>query len=259
VRAKAKIRDARIPYEVPERPELPARLESVLRVLYLVFNEGYVASAGPAATRPDLSAEAIRTARLLVALLPDPEAEGLLALMLLHESRRSARVSPEGDIVLLTDQDRELWDRTAIAEGLARAASAMAAAEVGPYAIQAAIAGEHARVADTSATDWARIVSLYDLLLKADPSPVVELNRAAAIAMREGPEAGLALIDAILARGELGDYRHAHAARADLLRRLGRLDEARIAYERALALTAQEPERRFIEKRLREVAARPSG
>jgi RNA polymerase sigma-70 factor (ECF subfamily) len=254
VRAKAKIRDARIPYEVPDRPDLPLRLEPVLRVIYLVFNEGYAASRGPTATRADLSAEAIRTARLLVALLPDPEAMGLLGLMLMHESRRQARTSHEGDVILFADQDRGLWDRALIAEGLALADRAMSAREIGPYSIQAAIAAEHAKAVDAAAIDWARIAELYDILLKADPSPVIELNRAVAIAMRDGPAAGLAIIEAILSRGDLVDYRLAHASRADLLRRLGRRDDARDAYERALALTEQEPERRFIERRLRELA-----
>jgi RNA polymerase sigma-70 factor (ECF subfamily) len=225
----------------------------VLRVIYLVFNEGYSASTGATATRHDLSAEAIRVARLLVALLPDPEAVGLLALMVLHESRRTARTTPGGDLILLADQDRAIWDREAIAEGLSLADEAMAAPIVGPYAIQAAIASEHARAPSSDATDWARIVRLYDLLLRADPSPIVELNRAVAIAMRDGPPAGLALVDAILGRGHLTDYRLAHAARADFLRRLGRAAEAREAYRTALTLTDQEPERRFIERRLREL------
>jgi RNA polymerase sigma-70 factor (ECF subfamily) len=251
VRAKAKIREAGIPYEVPERTELPLRLESVLRVIYLVFNEGYSASAGTSATRSDLSAEAIRVARLLVQLLPDPEAIGLLALMLLHESRRVARTSLAGDVILLADQDRNLWDREAITEGLALARRVLASAEVGPYAIQAAIAAEHASAPVADATDWSRIVGLYDGLLASEPSPVVELNRAVAVAMRDEPAAGLALINAILDRGDLANYHLAHAARADLLRRLGRRDEARTAYEAALALAGQEPERRFLETRLR--------
>jgi RNA polymerase sigma-70 factor (ECF subfamily) len=253
VRAKAKIREAGIPYEVPERTDLPLRLEPVLRVIYLVFNEGYSASAGTTATRSDLSAEAIRVARLLVELLPDAEAIGLLALMLLHESRRTARTSPAGDVILLADQDRTLWDREAIAEGMALVRRVMTAAEIGPYAIQAAIAAEHARAPNADATDWPGIVGLYDLLLTSEPSPVAELNRAVAVAMRDGPEAGLVLIDAILNRGDLGNYHLAHAARADLLRRLGRTADARAAYERALALTGPDPDRRFIEKRLKEL------
>jgi RNA polymerase sigma-70 factor (ECF subfamily) len=253
VRAKAKIREAGIPYEVPERADLPLRLESVLRVIYLVFNEGYSASTGATATRHDLSAEAIRVARLLMALSPDPEVAGLLALMLLHESRRTARTSPDGDLVLLPDQDRTMWDRKAIAEGLSLATTAMAAPVVGPYAIQAAVASEHARAPTPDKTDWDRIVSLYDMLLTAEPSPVIELNRAVAVAMRDGSETGLRLVDAILARGELADYRLAHATRADLLRRLERPAEAREAYRTALTLTNQEPERRFIERRLREL------
>jgi len=254
VRAKAKIREARIPYVVPERGELPGRLEPVLRVIYLVFNEGYFASSGAAAIRGDLSGEAIRVARLLVTLMPDPEAIGLLALMLLQESRRKARISLEGDLILLADQERALWNRDEIAEGLRLARQAMASPEIGPYAIQAAIAAIHAEADDAKATDWAKIVGLYDLLLRADPSPVVELNRAAAVAMRDGPAAGLTLIDLILARGDLADYSLAHSARAELCRRLGRTAEAKTSYERALALTEQEPERRFIQGRLRELA-----
>jgi RNA polymerase sigma-70 factor (ECF subfamily) len=250
VRAKAKIRDARIPYQVPERAELADRLDSVLRVIYLVFNEGYSASAGAVLTRHDLSAEAIRLARLLVALLPEPEAIGLLALMLLHESRRAARTSPAGDLVLLEEQDRSLWNREQIAEGTALAQRALAAAEVGPYALQAAIAALHAQAPSTEATDWARIVAFYDLLLRAEPSPIVELNRAVAVAMRDGPQAGLLLVDDILGRGELANYHLAHAARAELCRRLGRYADARTAYEKVLSLVRQEPERRFIERRL---------
>lgn len=254
VRAKSKIRDARIPYEVPERSDLPMRLEPVLRVIYLVFNEGYAASAGAAITRSDLSGEAIRLGRLLVALLPDPEAVGLLALMLLQESRQAARTTDSGDVVLFADQDRTRWNAGLIAEGRALAAEAMSGPEIGPYGIQAAIAAVHADP-DAGAPDWPRIGALYDLLLRADPSPIVRLNRAAAIAMRDGPEAGLALIDGLLAEGDLDQYRFAHAARADLLRRLGRADEARAAYARALELTGQEPERRFLEGRIAELAA----
>jgi RNA polymerase sigma-70 factor (ECF subfamily) len=215
-----------------------------------VFNEGYSASAGAALTRPDLSGEAIRLGRLLCELLPDPEALGLLALMLLQESRRAARASPSGDLVLLEDQDRSLWNREQIAEGSALAARALASEQVGPYALQAGIAAVHAGAATAAATDWTRIVALYDVLAVAEPSPVIELNRAVAVAMRDGPAAGLPLIDAILARGSLEDYHLAHAARADLLRRLGRAAEARAAYARALDLARQEPERRFLQRRL---------
>jgi RNA polymerase sigma-70 factor, ECF subfamily len=253
VRAKAKIRDARIPYEVPAPDALPQRLDSVLRVVYLVFNEGYSASSGPSLTRVDLSGEAIRLGRLLVALLPEPEAIGLLALMLLHESRRAARASPAGDLVLLDEQDRALWNRDQIAEGSALVERALASRRIGPYTLQAAIAAVHADAATAAATDWAEIVGLYDLLLSADPSPVVELNRAVAVAMRDGPASGLALVDAILARGDLQDYRLAHAARADFCRRLGNATEARASYERALALARQEPERRFLARRLAEL------
>ena len=250
VRAKGKIRDAGIPYQVPGRTDLPERLDTVLQVVYLVFNEGYSASAGAAVTRPDLSAEAIRLGRLLVELLPDPEVLGLLALMLLHDARRAARTSRDGEIVLLDDQDRSLWDRGQIAEGVALVERALAARRVGPYVLQAAIAAVHAEAATPAATDWAEIVGLYDVLLRLAPSPVVELNRAAAVAMRDGPEAGLTAVDAILARGELGDYHLAHSARGELLRRLGRRDEAIAAYRRALALAVQDPERRLLEKRL---------
>ena len=253
VRAKAKIRNARIPYEVPSAADLPDRLDAVLRVVYLVFNEGYSASSGAALTRHDLSSEAINLGRLLVELLPEPEALGLLALMLLHDSRRAARTSPSGELILLNDQDRLLWNRDQIAEGLALVERALAALQVGPYTIQAAIAAVHANAFNAAATDWARIVVLYDLLARAEPSPVVELNRAVAVAMRDGPSAGLALIDAILGRGDLSDYHLAHAARADLCRRLGRIAEARASYERALSLTEQEPERRFLERRLAEL------
>jgi RNA polymerase sigma-70 factor (ECF subfamily) len=257
VRAKAKIRDARIPYQVPERPDLPDRLDAVLHVIYLVFNEGYSASSGGSLTRPDLSGEAIRIGRLLVELLPDPEAIGLLALMLLQESRRAARSSPKGELILLEDQDRSLWNCGQIGEGLALVERALASRRIGPYTLQAAIAAVHAEAPSAAATDWARIVGLYDVLVRADPSPVVELNRAAAVAMRDGPEHGLALIDAILARGDLADYHLAHAARADLCRRLERTAEARTSYCRALDLTRQEPERRFLEQRLRELADDP--
>ena len=254
VRAKAKIRNARIPYEVPLATDLPDRLDAVLRVVYLVFNEGYSASSGAALTRHDLSSEAISLGRLLVELLPEPEALGLLALMLLHDSRRAARTSPNGELILLNDQDRLLWNRDQIAEGLAVVERALAARQVGAYTIQAAIAAVHANASNAAATDWAQIVALYDLLVRAEPSPVVELNRAVAVAMRDGPSAGLALIDAILGRGDLSAYHLAHAARADLCRRLGRIAEARASYERALSLTGQEPERRFLERRLAELA-----
>jgi RNA polymerase sigma-70 factor, ECF subfamily len=250
VRAKGKIRDAGIPYQVPTPEELPRRLDTVLRVVYLVFNEGYSASSGPTLTRVDLSAEAIRLGRLLVALLPDPEAIGLLALMLLHESRRAARTSPTGEVVLLNDQDRSRWDRTRIEEGSLLVAQALASRRFGPYTLQAAIAAVHANAASADATDWRQIVGLYDVLMRSDPSPVVELNRAVAVAMRDGPAAGRALIDAILARGDLQDYHLAHAARADLCRRLGETAHARASYERAIALAKQAPERQFLERRL---------
>ncbi len=250
VRAKAKIRDAKIPYQVPTADELPERLDSVLRVIYLVFNEGYSASSGASLTRHDVSGEAIRVARLLVELLPESEAMGLLALMLLHESRRVARVSAAGDIVILEEQDRALWHRGMITEGTALVERALAAGDGGTYALQAAISAVHAEAPSAAATDWPQIVALYDVVLQTQPSPVVELNRAVAVAMRDGPAAGLTLIDALLARGELDDYRLAHAARADLCRRLGRDAEARLSYERTLQLTQLEPERRFIERRL---------
>ncbi|MFH0351570.1 MAG: RNA polymerase sigma factor, partial [Chromatiales bacterium] len=253
VRAKAKIRDARIPYQVPSLADLPDRLDSVLRVVYLVFNEGYSASSGGSLTRHDLSGEAIRLGRLLIELLPEPETVGLLALMLLQESRRAARSSPAGELVLLGDQDRSLWNRDRIAEGSALVERALRSRRFGPYTLQAAIAAVHANAPNPTATDWAQIVALYDVLLRADPSPVVELNRAVAVAMRDGPAAGLALIDSILARGDLSDYHLAHSARADLCRRLGRTAEARACYERALGLTKQEPERRFLERRLAEL------
>jgi RNA polymerase sigma-70 factor (ECF subfamily) len=255
VRAKNKIREAKIPYQVPAARDLPDRLESVLRVIYLVFNEGYAASSGPSLTRHDLSGEAIRLAQLLVELLPEPEAMGLLALMLLHESRRAARASPAGDLILLDEQDRSLWNRDQIADGSALVERALASRRIGPYTLQAAISAVHAEARDAAATDWEQIVGLYDVLARLEPSPVVELNRAVAVAMRDGPEAGLVLVDALLARGELDDYRLAHAARADLCRRLGRKSEARTSYERALALSRQEPERRFLERRLAELKA----
>jgi RNA polymerase sigma-70 factor (ECF subfamily) len=254
VRAKGKIRDAKIPYEVPARGDLPERLDAVLRVIYLVFNEGYAASSGQHVTRHDLSTEAIRLGRLLVELLPEPEAQGLLALMLLHDSRRAARSSPEGELILLEDQDRSLWNREQIGEGTRLVEEALPSGDAGPYAIQAAIAAVHAEAATAAATDWNEIVGLYGVLMGLTPSPVVELNRAVAIAMRDGPAAGLAIIDGILARGELRDYRLAHAARAELCRRLGRTSEARASFERALALTRQEPERRLLERRLAEVS-----
>jgi len=250
VRAKAKIRDARIPYVVPSETELPDRLDAVLRVVYLVFNEGYSASSGGSLTRHDLSGEAIRLGRLLIELLPEPEAMGLLALMLLQDSRRAARTSPTGDLILLDDQDRSLWNQDQIAEGLLLVERALSSRRIGPYTLQAAIAAVHAQAATAAATDWAQIVGLYDLLMQANPSPVVELNRAVAVAMRDGPLAGLALIDAILARGDLVKYHLAHSARADLCRRLGRTAEARASYERALGLTQQEPEQRFLQRRL---------
>ncbi|RZL93149.1 MAG: RNA polymerase sigma factor [Variovorax sp.] len=255
VRAKARIRDAGIPYQVPATVELPQRLDAVLRVVYLVFNEGYAASSGDALTRPDLSAEAIRLGRLLVELLPEPEAFGLLGLMLLNESRRAARTSAAGEMVLLDEQDRSLWNREQIAEGAALVVRALCSRRFGPYTLQAAIAAVHAEAADAGSTDWPQIAGLYEVLLRAQPSPVVELNRAVAIAMRDGPAAGLPLIDAILARGELVDYHLAHAARADLCRRLGRVADARAAYERALALARQTPERQFLQRRLTALAA----
>jgi len=256
VRAKAKIRDARIPYEVPSRSDLAARLDSVLHVTYLVFNEGYLASSGTALTRPDLSGEALRLARLTLELLPDPEVMGLLALMLLHESRRVARTSGD-ELILLEDQDRSLWNRDQIAEGIALVERALSSRRVGPYALQAAIAAVHAESPNAAATDWAQIVGLYDVLLRVDPSPLIELNRAAAIAMRDGPAAGLILIDALLARGELTQYLHAHSARAYLLRRLDRVADAIAAYERASTLATQEPERRFLARRLAQLRCHP--
>jgi RNA polymerase sigma-70 factor (ECF subfamily) len=253
VRAKAKIRDARIPYQVPERADIPGRLDTVLHVIYLVFNEGYSASAGESLTRHDLSGEAIRLGRLLAELLPEAEVIGLLALMLLHESRRAARTNESGELVLLDEQDRTRWNREQIVEGCALVERALTGRRVGPFTLQAAIAAVHAEARTAGDTDWAQIVGLYDVLVRADPSPVVELNRAAAIAMRDGPAAGLAIVDAILGRGELDSYHLAHSARADLCRRLGRIADARASYERALALVKQEPERNFLEKRLREL------
>ncbi|TMG82179.1 MAG: RNA polymerase sigma factor [Betaproteobacteria bacterium] len=253
VRAKAKIRDARIPYQVPTPNELPERLDSVLRVVYLVFNEGYSASSGQSLTRLDLSGEAIRLGRLLVELLPEPEVIGLLALMLLQESRRTARTSPTGELILLADQDRSLWNRDQIAEGSALVRTALESGRFGSYTLQSAIAAVHAGAVNADATDWGEIAGLYDVLLRVEPSPVVELNRAVAVAMRDGSAAGLALIDAILARGDLNEYHLAHAARADLCRRLGRTAQARASYERAVTLARQEPERRFLERRLAEL------
>ena len=253
VRAKAKIRQAHIPYQVPSREELPERLETVLQVIYLVFNEGYSASSGEALTRPDLSGEAIRLGRLLVELLPEAEALSLLALMLLHEARRPARTTPSGELVLLEEQDRSLWNRDLIGEGLAHLDRALSSQRFGPYTLQAAIVAVHAKASSAASTDWAQIVELYNLLMRVNPSPVVELNRAVAVAMLDGPSAGLELIDAILAQGELGDYHLAYSARAELSRRLGRAAEARRSYEQALALAQQEPERRFLEQKLREL------
>lgn len=251
VRAKAKIRDAKIPYQVPTLAELPERLDSVLRVIYLVFNEGYSASIGNELTREDLTREAIRLGRLLMQLLPEPEVMGLLALMLLHESRRTARTSPAGELILLDEQDRSLWDAGLIAEGCALTEQALGQGRFGPYCLQAAIAAVHAEATTAVQTDWEQIVGLYDVLLAAVPSPVIELNRAAAISRRDGPLAGLTLIEDILARGDLQDYHLAHSARAEFCRQLGRVEEARAAYERALTLTQQVPERRFIEARLK--------
>jgi RNA polymerase sigma-70 factor, ECF subfamily len=253
VRGKTKIRDAGIPYEVPSREELPDRLDSVLQVIYLVFNEGYSASSGESLMRSDLSDEAIRLDRLLVELLPEPEVVGLLALMLLQESRRVARSSSTGDLILLEDQDRALWNRAQITEGRALVERALASPQFGRYAIQAAIAAVHAEASTAADTNWSQIVALYDLLSQAAPSPVVELNRAVAVAMRDGPQSGLNLVDAILSRGELADYHLVHAARADLCRRLGRTTDARTSYQQALTLAGQEPERRFLAGRLAEL------
>ncbi|HYR35518.1 MAG TPA: RNA polymerase sigma factor [Burkholderiales bacterium] len=253
VRAKNKIRDARIPYEVPGPKELPERLDAVLRVIYLVFNEGYSASSGASLTRADVSGEAIRLARLLIELLPEPEVLGVLALMLLHESRHAARASVSGDLVLLEDQDRRLWNRELIAEGVSLVERALGSRRFGPYSLQAAIAAVHAEAPTFAATDWSQIIGLYDVLSRYDPSPVIELNRAVAVAMRDGPAAGLAVVEALLNGRELADYHLAHAARADLCRRLGRKAEARASYKRALALARQEPEQRFLQKRLTEL------
>lgn len=255
VRAKSKITEARIPYEIPSRPDLPGRLDSVLHVIYLVFNEGYLATSGESLTRSDLSDEAIRLGRLVADLLPEPEAIGLLALMLLHESRRPARAAGDGEIILLEGQDRSLWNRSQIDEGIELVERAIQSRRFGPYTLQAAIAAVHAEARDAASTDWRQIVGLYDVLLRTDPSPIVELNRAAAVAMSEGPAAGLALIDAILVRGDLTDYHLAHAARGDLCRRLGRVTESIDNYQKALTLATQEPERRFIRRRLDELKA----
>ena len=253
VRAKAKIRDAGIPYQVPALADLPERLDAVLHVVYLVFNEGYSASSGGSLTRHDLSAEAIRLGRLLTELLPEPEARGLLALMLLHDARREARTAPDGAVVLLDDQDRSRWNRQQIAEGCALVERALGSRRFGPFTLQAAIAAVHAEARSSADTDWRQIVGLYDVLLLAEPSPVVELNRAAAIAMRDGPEEGLILVDRILGRGDLADYPLAHSARADLCRRVGKGADAIASYRRALELTEQEPGRRFLERRLAEL------
>ena len=253
VRAKSKIRDAKIPYEVPPRKDLPDRLDSVLQVVYLIFTEGYAASSGPSLTRADISAEAIRLGRLLVELLPEPEALGLLALLLLQESRRVARTSAAGDVILLEEQDRSLWDRNLIDEGEALVEQSLKSRNFGPYTLQAAIAAVHSDARVAAETDWPEIVGLYDILLQANPSPVIELNRAVAVAMRDGAVEGLRLIDAILERGALNDYYLAHSARADLRKRLGRTAEAIESYERALSLAKQDPARRFLERRLREL------
>ena len=253
VRAKAKIRETPIPYEVPEPQELPERLGAVLHVVYLVFNEGYSAASGAEVTRAELTGEAIRLGRLLAELQPEPEVLGLLALMLLQESRRAARTSATGELILLENQDRALWNRAQIAEGVALVEKAVSSQRFGPYTLQAAIAAVHAEAESVALTDWRQIVALYDRLARLQPSPVVRLNRAVAVAMCDGPEAGLALIDALLERGELADYYLAHSARADMYRRLGRTAEARSSYEKALALTLQEPERQFLQERIRQL------
>jgi len=255
VRAKAKIRDAAIPYEVPGAVELPQRLDSVLRVIYLVFNEGYTASSGPELMRLDLASEAIRLGRLLVEMLPEAEAAGLLALMLLHDSRRAARSSAAGELIVLEEQDRTLWNRKQIEEGSALVSRALESRRFGPYTLQAAIAAIHCHAPRAADTDWREIAAFYDLLRRIEPTPVIELNRAVAVGMRDGPSAGLSLIDELLARGDLADYRLAHAARADLCRRLGRKGEARESYERALALTVQQAERQYLARRLSELAS----
>jgi RNA polymerase sigma-70 factor (ECF subfamily) len=255
VRAKAKIREARIPYELPSSTDLPDRLDAVLKVIYLVFNEGYSASSGQSVTLPEISGEAIRLGRLLMELLPEPEVMGLVALMLIQESRRNARTTSTGDLILLDDQDRTLWNRDYIGEGSALVQRALSSGRFGPYTLQAAIAAIHAEALTPEATDWDEIVGLYDLLLRSEPSPVIELNRAVAIAMRDGPETGLTLIDGIIARGDLTDYHLVHSARAELCRRLGRKTDAEESYNRALSLARQEPERRFLERRLRELSS----
>lgn len=253
VRAKAKIRETPIPYEVPTPQELPERLGAVLHVIYLVFNEGYSAAAGAEVTRAELTGEAIRLGRLLTELRPEPEVIGLLSLMLLHESRHAARTSPTGELILLENQDRSLWNREQIAEGVALLEKALKSRRFGSYTLQAAIAAVHAEAESVAVTDWRQIVALYDRLLRIQPSPVVQLNRAVAIAMRDGPEAGLRHIDAVLEHGDLANYYLAHSARADMYRRLGRTAEARSSYEKALALTQQEPERRFLQERIRQL------
>jgi RNA polymerase sigma-70 factor, ECF subfamily len=253
VRAKAKIRDTPIRYEVPSPQELPERLDAVLQVIYLVFNEGYSAAAGAEVTRAELTAEAIRLGRLVSELLPEPEVLGLLSLMLLQESRRAARTSPTGELMLLENQDRSLWNREQIAEGVALLEKALKSRRFGSYTLQAAIAAVHAEAESVAVTDWRQIVALYNRLVRIQPSPVVQLNRAVAIAMRDGPEAGLTHIDAVLEHGELANYYLAHSARADMYRRLGRTAEARSSYEKALALTQQEPERQFLQQRIRQL------